>query len=223
MDQYSVTLTGVTPLLLHADNLAFSEKVKAWQKDPANRELSHAGDDRSPAWTWIGSAYHDGRVVGIDSDNIMTMLREGGAKVKTGKGKDTYKKQTQSGLMLDQALWPIATSIYPGGVPVAKLNALIGVNDFSEHLEIAEMCGFELLVKRARIGMAKNIRVRPMFRAWTAAGSITVMDSELSGLTQPILQTILTQAGIMCGLGDWRPSSNKSGTFGKFMAIVEKL
>jgi len=36
MDQYEVTLTGLTPLLIHSDNLAFGEKVKAWQKDPHN-------------------------------------------------------------------------------------------------------------------------------------------------------------------------------------------
>ena len=96
MDQYKITLEGLTPLLMHNDNLNFSEKVKEWQTAPENKALSVAGDDRSPAWSWIGYLYHDGKTVGVNSDNIMTMLREGGSKVKTGKGKETYKKQTQS-------------------------------------------------------------------------------------------------------------------------------
>ncbi|MCX7934978.1 MAG: hypothetical protein N3A66_06935, partial [Planctomycetota bacterium] len=64
MKQYRVRLTGLSPLLMHQDNLAFSEKVKQWQRDPANRELSMPGDDRSPAWTWLGYVYHDGRHIG---------------------------------------------------------------------------------------------------------------------------------------------------------------
>ena len=78
MEQYQVTLKGLTPLLMHSDNLAFSERVQAWQKAPENKANSKAGDDRSPAWTWIGYLYHDGKHVGIPADNLMTMLREAG-------------------------------------------------------------------------------------------------------------------------------------------------
>ena len=221
MDQYQVTLKGLTPLLLHSDNLAYSEKIKVWQKDPANKELSLAGDDRAPAWIWLGYLYHDRRHIGIPADNLMTMLREGGCKV-VNRGKETYKKQTQAGIMIDQQQWPLLI----GGktVPVEGLNALIGNSDFSKHLEAAEALGFELLVKRAKIGSAKHVRVRPLFREWTVTGSLTVIDSELSGLSKPILQRILDVAGALVGLGDWRPSSPKSsGTFGKFEAEVKLM
>lgn len=218
--QYQITLNGLTPLLMHNDNLTFSEKIKAWQKAPENKELSMVADDRSPAWLWIGYLYHDGRNIGINSDNIMTMLREGGAKV-INRGKETYKKQTQSGIMLDQQQF----DIYVDGKRVAwdNIKALVGNNDFSAHVEAAEMLGFELLVKRAKIGRAKHIRVRPMFREWQAVGTLTVLDEELSGLTQPVLETILNQAGALCGLCDWRPSSPSSGTFGKFSPVIEKM
>jgi hypothetical protein len=220
MKQYQVTLTGLTPLLMHNDNLAFSEKIKAWQKAPENKELSVTADDRSPAWIWIGYLYHDGRHVGINSDNIMTMLREGGAKV-INKGKETYKKQTQSGIMLDQQQF----DLYVGGQLIKwdYIKPLVGDIDFADHIETAELLGFELNVKRAKIGRSKHIRVRPMFREWQAVGTITVIDEELSGLTQPILQTILNQAGAVCGLCDWRPSSPNSGTFGKFTPEVEAM
>jgi len=220
MDRYNVTLTGLTPLLMHMDNLVFSEKVKAWQKDPANKEQSVAGDDRSPAWTWLGYLYHNTKMVGMPADNLMTVLREGGSKVKN-TGKETYKKQTQSGILIDQEQWDL--TIGGKSVPVAELNALIGCNDFQKHLDAAESLGFELLVKRAKIGAAKHVRVRPLFREWKVTGSLTVIDPELSGLTLRVLETILNQAGALCGLGDWRPSSpSKSGTFGRFAPEIKK-
>jgi hypothetical protein len=221
MEQYQITLRGLTPLLMHNDNLAFAEKIKAWQIAPENKAYSASGDDRSPAWLWLGYTYHDGKHLGVNSDNIMTMLREGGAKVSTGHGKGTYKKQTQSGIMLDQQQF----DLYVGNqrIKIADIEPLIGNMDFNQHIETAEMLGFELLVKRAKIGRAKHIRVRPMFREWELRGSLTVLDSELTGLTGDILELVLNQAGALCGLCDWRPSSGSSGTFGKFQPEVKRL
>lgn len=221
MKQYSVTLHGASPLLLHRDNLSFYEKVKAWQIDPQNKEYSKAGDDRSPAWTWIGCLYSDGQHVGIDSDNLMTMLREGGARLKTGNKNETYKKQTQYGLFVDQIQFDLLVS--GKKIPVAPINEYIGNMDFYAHEAFAEQQGFELFVKRSKIGQAKHVRVRPMFRDWTAIGSITVIDEEQSGLTRGVLQRILDLAGGMCGLGDWRPSSKTPGSFGKFTATLDPL
>jgi len=222
MEQYKITLKGLTPILMHQDNIAFSEKIQAWQRAPENKQYSVAGDDRSPAWTWIGYLYHDGRIVGIPSDNLMTMLREGGTKVPTGKGKETYKKQTQAGIMIDQQQW----ELYVGDktISVDPFYELIGNNTFTDHLDLAEQYGFELNVKRAKIGSNKHIRVRPMFRNWVAQGSLTVIDRDVSGITEDVLQLIMNQAGAMCGIGDWRPNSPKSsGTFGKFEPVIEKV
>lgn len=224
MIQYQITLTGLTPLLMHADNLVYAEKLAAWRNDPSNRELSTAGDDRSPAWTWLCYCYHDTRVFGVPSDNLMTMLREGGAKVKTGgKSNETYKKHTQSGIMIDQQQWPII--VKGGSVDFAGLwSSLMGVNDFAAHVDAAETSGFELLVKRAKIGQSKHVRVRAMFRNWQAVGSLTVLDEELSGLDSVAITRILQQGGSLVGLGDWRPSSPRSpGTFGKFSVDIQRV
>jgi len=220
MNQYRLTLEGLTPLIMHKDNLGFGEKIRAWQKDPANKEHSVAGDDRSPPWSWLGFLYHNRKVVGIPADNLMTMLREGGAKVKTGRSTETYKKHTQSGIAIDQEQFALLAG--DREIAVKPLNDLIGEMDFNRHLDTAEKAGFELLVKRAKVGQSKHVRVRPMFRQWIAVGTFTVMDEELSGLTQIVLQTILNQAGALCGLGDWRPSSPKSpGSYGKFATTLE--
>jgi hypothetical protein len=223
MEQYKLVLRGLTPLLMHNDNLGFSEKIIKWRRDPANKENSVAGDDRTPPWTWIGYLYSDGHEIGVASDNLMTMFREGGAKVSNGRGKETFKKQTQAGLMCDQQQFQL---ILPGDniIRVEDINDLIGNLDFSEHVERAEFLGFELLIKRAKIGQAKHVRVRPMFREWELHGSITIFDSQLSGLTSEVLETILNQSGALCGLCDWRPSSpSKSGTFGKFAPVISKM
>jgi hypothetical protein len=221
MDQYQVTLKGLTPLLMHNDNLAFTEKVVEWRKAPENKEYSVSGDDRTPPWTWIGYCYHDGKNLGINSDNLMTMLREGGAKVLTGHKQETYKKHTQSGIMLDQQQWDVLVD--GNFIPADPIKPLIGDRDFVHHINMAEKLGFELLVKRAKIGRAKHIRVRPMFREWSAVGSLTIIDREISGLTEATLQLILNQAGSLCGVCDWRPSSPSSGTFGKFTPTVEPM
>lgn len=207
---------------MHNDNLAFSEKIAAWQRDPANKEHSVRGDDRSPPWIWIGYTYHDGKHISVPADNIMTLIRDAAKKVSTGKGSETYAKRSQSGLLVDGVGFDLLVG--EDQVPIDLLNPLIGNLDFSNHIEAAEAMGFELLVKRAKVGQAKHVRVRPMFRNWTAIGSITVFDEQVSGLTQPILDTVFRQAGSLIGIGDWRPSSPKSsGTFGRFEAAVEAV
>jgi len=217
MKKYHVTLKGLNPLLMHNDNIAFSEALAAWRRDPANRDKSVAGDDRSPAWTWIGSLYHNRKVLGVPSDCIMTMLREAGASVfKTGR--KTFKTDTQSGLFINDEQFDLL--IDGETVPVAEIEKLIGEEDFSVHLETVKKLGFELLIKRARIGQAKHVRVRPMFRDWVLVGSLTVIDESQSGLTRDVLQQIFTIGGVTKGLGDWRPSSRKAGSFGTFEAAV---
>lgn len=220
MKRYKLELTGLSPIIMHRDNLAFGEVLEAWRKHPENAGLGKAGDDRSPPWTWVGSLYHDGHVVGIDQDNMMTCLREGGAKV-IRKGKSTYKKESQSGILIDQPQLEFAVD--GRVVSYDAIAPLVGDLDFAKHLEAAQDMGFELLVKRARIGRAKHVRVRPMFRNWTAACTLTVIDEQLSGITETVLDLILRQCGALVGLCDWRPGGATPGQFGKFESRIEAI
>ena len=219
MERYQISLEGETPLLLHQDNINFSERVRAWQKE--NRSLSQAGDDRTPAWTWIGSLYHDGKWVGLSSDNVMTMLREGGAKVPTGSKNETYKRQTQSGIVLEEICPPLLVN--GKRLEMAPISALLDEDVFAAHVEAVQEMGFDLLVKRAKVGTSKHIRVRPMFEKWAVITSLMVVDPKESGITREVLQKILNKAGSLCGLGDWRPSSRTPGQFGRFKATVEPI
>lgn len=215
---YMVKLNGMRDLLMHKDNVQHGERVKRWTKDPANKDISVAGDDRSPAWTWIGYLYEDSGKIVLDSDNLMTMLREGGAQVATGKGKKTFKAQSQSGIIVNEIGWPL---IVDGReINYEPIKSLLNENDFEKHQQLAEELGITLFIKRAKIGTSKHIRVRPRFSNWQAAGTITVTDAML---TKSVLRDILTFAGARCGLCDWRPSSKTPGQFGTFTAEIEEI
>lgn len=213
---YNVVLTGTSDLLMHQDNLLFDELVKKWLKDPANKKKSDAGDDRTPAWKWLGYAYqHDGLLC-IPSDNLMTMLREGGAKMLTGKKQETFKRFTQSGLMVNELGWPV--EVDGAVIPWAPFEALAENQDYALHEKTARQYGFDLFAKRAKVGTAKHVRVRPRFAGWVARGSISVFEDII---TTEVLEGLLKAAGAYCGIGDWRPSSPKSpGSFGRFTAEV---
>lgn len=215
---YDVTLTGTMPLLLHGDNLEWAAGLSAWRTHPDNKAKSTPGDDRSPAWTWIGGLYHDGKVLGVSSDNLMTAIREGGAKVGTGKRGASYKRQSQSGLVINELFWPI---IGPNGaVKWSDVNNMCDVEDFDAHVEFAKAHGFELFVKRARIGQSKHVRVRAKFMRWSVSGTITVFDDTI---TTDVLASIMSSAGRYAGLCDWRPSSPKSpGPYGTFTASLKE-
>jgi hypothetical protein len=187
-----------------------------WGKDPANRGQTVPGDDRSPAWRWIGNLYVEGGAIVMPADNIMSVLREGGKRCPTGKGKSTFKAQTQSGIVVDQGSWPITIGGKP--VPYAPVKELIGNPDFEAHCKLVSDLGFELFVKRAALNGSKNVRVRPRFDKWECQGTVTVFDDMI---TTDVLKNILAFAGAYAGFGDWRPSAPKSpGPFGKFVTEV---
>ena len=217
MRKYAITITGNTPLLMHWDNIEWADRLDEWKADPGNKKGSKAGDDRSPAWRWVGSMYHDGEVVGMPSDNLMRCIMEGGAMVPVpgGRGNKTFKAQTQSGMMVDQPYWPL--TINDATVPMSGITPLLSEKDFGQHRERCAELGFGLHVKRAKIGASKHIRVRPQFKTWALKGTVSVWDEQI---TERVLVDVLTYAGQYKGLGDWRPGGRTPGAFGMFSAAV---
>ncbi len=220
MRKYQVTLTGSTPLLMHWDNIEWADQMSEWKDDPANRKDSKAGDDRSPAWRWIGCTYHDGQSITIPADNLMRSMMEGGAMVPVpgGRSGKTFKAQTQSGMMVNETQWPIL--IGGRSIPIAAVNALTKEKDFKAHKAEVERLGFELFVKRAKVGTSKHIRVRPRFNQWAAVGTVSVWDEQV---TDQVLADVLRYAGQYKGLGDWRPGGKTPGAFGMFTAEVQRI
>lgn len=217
MKAVQVELTGTTPLLMHSDNIDWADKMTAWKDDPKNKKLSKAGDDRTPPWRWVGCLYHDGNIVTVPSENIMRCIMEGAAQVPTGKGQKTFKAQSQSGLLCNDFHWPLIVNGHT--IPIKDVYDFMKLETFKDNIEGAETLDMELFTKRAKIGQAKHIRVRPRFNTWSVSGRITILDSQI---TPDILQTILEICGQYKGLGDWRPGAKTPGPFGMFTAVVKK-
>lgn len=220
MRRYQIELTGVMPLLMHRDNISGADELRAWREKPGNKKLSVAGDDRTPAFTWIYSLYHDSQTIVVPTDNIMRAIMEGGTQVVVpgGRSGKTFKAQTQSGIQPEELFWPV----YIDGkvVPAPEILALREELDFEKHQAVAVKNGFSLDVKRARIGQSKHIRVRPRFDRWVVGGVISVHDDQI---TTQVLESILDVAGKYKGLGDWRPSSRTPGPFGRFSATAKEI
>lgn len=212
--KYHVKLVGVTPLLMHWDNIEWADAMDAWRVNPANKKASKAGDDRTPAFRWIGSVYHDGKNVCMFSDNVTSCVLAGGAMVPVPGGKNgkTFKAQTQSGMKIDEAFVTMRSN--GKQIPWEPIaNLMKSDTSFSDQMEIVRKMGFRLFVKRARIGSSKHIRVRPMFENWELEFGISVWDDQL---TKDVINDIYVYGGTYKGLGDWRPSSKTPGSYGMF-------
>lgn len=218
--KYEITLTGKTPLLMHQDSIEWADRMDQWKLDPKNKKFSKAGDDRSPAFRWIGFLYHDGTTVALPQDNLMRCIMEGGALVMVpgGRSGKTFKAQTQSGMMCETPFLPF----YAKGkqIRMESIHPLIHETEFSAHETVAESLGFLLWAKRARIGAAKHIRIRPRFDDWSVVGNLVVFDKQI---TADVLMDILESAGRLKGLCDWRPSSRTPGPFGTFDASIREI
>jgi len=218
MKTYAIELTGVTPLMTHRDNLEFKALVDKWQRDPSNRDKSIPGDDRSPAWNWIGSVYENGAVIVLPSECLMASCKGAGTELKAARGKKSLKAQTQSGMSF---LEPFLEFRCDGGRTVAMddLRPLHQEEDFARHLTHVRALGFALDIRRVKVGMSKHIRVRPVFETWRATGSLSVWDDVL---TKDTLATLFFLAGDKYGVCEWRPGGRQPGPFGRFRATVNE-
>lgn len=220
MKHYQVTMTGKTPLLMHADDIDWADEMERWKNDPHNKKSSKAGDDRSPAWRWVGHVYRSEECVSMPQENIMRCLMEGGAQVPVPGGKmgKTFKAQSQSGMGCQDFYWPI--EIDGKRIAASKIEALTAIDDFTEHRSAVSELGFDLFVKRAKVGSSKHVRVRARLRNWTLQGVLLVWDKQIS---KDALQSILEYAGEYKGLGDWRPGGRTPGPYGRFDARVDEV
>jgi hypothetical protein len=214
---YRITLDGKTPLIMHSDNIEWSDRMERWKLDPNNRAKSKPGDDRTPPFRWLGGMYHDGTHIVVPSDNIMRCLMSGGALTPTGKGQKTFKAQTQSGMMAPDLYWPLLVNGKP--IPVAEILTDFERRSWEDWNELVTRLGFMLYVKRAKIGQSKHVRVRPRFDRWSVTGTLVVMDE---AITQDVLMKIGSLAGQYAGLCEWRPGGKTPGPHGMFEMSVTK-
>ncbi|HZF24049.1 MAG TPA: hypothetical protein VE030_11365 [Burkholderiales bacterium] len=220
MRTIEVELTSEMPLLMHADNIDWADKMEDWKNDPKNKSKSKPGDDRTPAWRWLGCLNYDDPktgVVTVPSEYIMRCLMGGAAEVPTGKGRKTFKELSQSGILCEKFHWPLLINGEKKPVRMEDINQLLKVPRFPDQVEGAKALGFSLFVKRARVGNNKHIRVRPRFDDWSTRGELMIIDDQI---TNDVVASILDISGRLKGLGDWRPSAKTPGPFGTFKAKI---
>lgn len=215
--KFVMQIKGVTPLLMHKDNLEWQDRMKAWIGDPDNKKKSVAGDDRTPGFTWLGSLYEADGLAVLEWEMILKALTTAGSKV-IKKGMTTYKQSVASAVFLDGMTFPVLVKgkeVQVGGL----MKKLHDEMDYAKHCTEAERCGFRLFAKRAGVNGSKHVRVRPRFDEWAVVVRGTVDTDELDAAT---FAKIVSIAGARVGLGDWRPSSPKApGSYGMFTAELK--
>jgi hypothetical protein len=215
--RYEFKITGITPLLMHANNIDERDAIEAKRK---TMKGGKPGDDRSPPESWKGYLYtsEESGNVCIPSESLLACLLGGGIKVKV-TGKETLKTHSQR-----VAFEALDYDLLVGGKPISKASIDAIDGEFGEHAVAARELGFRLHVKSCSVGEKKHTRVRPMFTGWSVAGTFSVEEEDANVLNLTSLRQLFDACGRLAGLGDWRPSSPKRpGQYGRFSATVERL
>lgn len=213
MASFQVEIDGLSPLLMHYDNIEYQDAYQA-----AGQKGGKAGDDRHPVDRWKSYLYTDAareRVV-VPAENLMAALGKVGGSIAIG-GKKTLKTASQ-GVVFDDLDLPLLSGPKLKPVDFSAVADIDGT--FAEQAQAANKLGFSLFVKRCTVGTSRHIRVRPRFEKWSLRGTFQVWDDVL---TLERLRMLFEVAGKAAGLCDWRPGSpRKPGSFGRFEAKVSK-
>lgn len=243
MSTYRIKCTGLTPLLMKSNNVDWEDEMSLWQANnkkpkgaakktkPAkgaeveepeeeSEEIvpaSKAGDDRTPAFRWIGCLWNDDTHVGIAHDALTKALMRGGAGVEL-KGKTSFRSLAVSGMRVEEKCPTLIVRGKP--LVMADIRSLMNQPLFPEHKKAVAGMGFSLDVRRATVGMSQHVRVRPRFDAWSFEYTIEVWSPLITDEKLKAIVGLATEQG----LGDWRPSAPKSpGVYGRYEAKVKKV
>lgn len=195
----SYKLTGISPLLLHSGQAIDPLNQYAKEMKRVSKKKGKTDDDQATISRveWFMGIYHNGEADQIKDGDIIVdpkarvvlpalsieaMITAGGKKVKMGNA-------VKSGVIVEDD----AVLDYDGPSDINKLHA----------------AGKHIHKVPAKVGMARIMRTRPIFRAWSA---VIVVTHDESVLDEAELFQILKTAGQLVGIGDWRPR------FGRFTA-----
>lgn len=175
-------IRGVVPLLVHNGSLAdpLNPIVKEMKKYTGKRDKTEADHAHLSKLEWYGGLYQEDGKLVIPGEMVEAMLIEGAKKKKKGPA-------AKAGLVCERS-FPI---IYEGPQDID---------------ELWEDGGFRFTTG-VKVQRNRVMRTRPIFKKWELDLEIFYLDALLN---KSDIEEFLRTAGIMIGLGTWRPK------FGRF-------
>lgn len=183
LNEIKYRLTGVFPLLMHNGQLA--DPMNKWAKELSKYAKGKSKDlIEARRIEFLGSLYLDDKKRPcLTADMVYSCIIEGAKARKMGKAAKAAVVEAAPTFALE----------YDGPKDPIKL---------FEHGEFGDYRG-------VRVGNARVMRSRPIFRGWSAEIAVLLNDGLMS-LDE--LDLAVERAGLACGLGDYRPR------FGRFKA-----
>jgi len=179
VQNFTVRLTGTTPLVLHNNQCVdprnhFKKKIAAITGRKGKK--TEADVEELERLEFLSGLYmHDQHGPVIPAANLRRMLIDGARKDKNGK-------EFESGVFISEDA-PLQYE---------------GPRDAEGMWQERERFAWSTIVKNQR---ASIVRTRPRFTKWGAEFQILTEDSLVS---RDMLETALTRAALMCGIGDGR-------------------
>lgn len=186
MKEANYSIKGITPLMLHSDRLAnpFDALTKEIKALTGKRKKTEDDLQEIARLEWLGGLYSNDDASAMPGHNLFASII-GGAKLhKLGQAVK------RSALVAEDTV----TIQYDGPKSPAAL--------FKQKAFVD--------MRTVKVGTARVLRCRPIFREWAATFSVNFDES---GLQRADLDRCVEDAGRMVGLGDYRPR------FGRFEVV----
>jgi hypothetical protein len=182
-----IRLQGVSPLLCHNGQTADPRNTyaKAMKAVSSKRKKTDADLDELARLEWLAGLYRSGAELVIP-DYVLESTMIGGAK-KSKRGP-----QAKCGLFFTEHAVLDFTG-KPAEINDQKLAEMFESGDFTHTIGV-------------RVGMAKVMRTRPIFRGWSLEATAQY-DPDV--LNHRDIEEIAVDAGKLVGLGDWRPKHGR--------------
>lgn len=191
MSRFRMSCVGTHALLMHNARLSnpLDEIAKSMKRVTSKRIKTDEDHEELARLEHSGSLYLDSEVGPfIPGQNFERCLVDAARITKSGK-------KIERGVFVETDVNPLS---YDGP---RDLDGLWKDENFRHAASV-------------KIGTNRVTRTRPQFRQWLAEAEGTY-DPAVINLGE--LQEIATTAGLMIGIGDWRPR------FGRFAATIEKI
>lgn len=177
-EKINLTFVGASPLIMHSSQTVdpLNKYARAMKEISSKRKKVDADHLELARIEFLAALYTDeDGDVVLPSENIEACLVGGAKKSKSGV-------QAKSGLFVEQP----AKLVYDGPTTPKEL---------FEDVRFRYTCP-------AKIGTSRVMRTRPMFKQWSANVEITYLTEVL---TERDIREFAYQAGMLVGIGDWRP------------------